>query len=152
MELSPSIRVPYSWHCSIFLGCSVFLAAFRGLRCAFCQLRSSALRPTSVGIAKTATFGSGAEKKGKELSKSGQFSRILKPFCMLSTVIRNASEVQRLNRRNCRTKPATCNASAEQKSNDSPWRSFLVDRICQGIIWYALPMRCVATDRIGTMR
>ena len=66
--------------CSIFLALfrilrrSVFLAAFRGLRCAFCQLHSFAFRPTSVrnnGITKTATFGSDAEKKGKELPDSG---------------------------------------------------------------------------------
>ena len=67
-----SLGVPYSWQRS------VFLAAFRGLRCAVCQLRSSALLPTSVrnnGIAKTATFGSGAEKIGKELPESGHFLR-----------------------------------------------------------------------------
>ena len=53
--------------------------------------------------------------------------------------------VQRLNRRNCRTNPAACNASAEQKSKDSPWRSFLIDHICQGRIWYET--RCYRKDR-----
>ena len=138
--------VPYSWLRS------VFLAAFRGLRCAFCQLHSSALHPTLVqnnGIAKTATFGSSAEKKGKELPENGHLSRISKPFCMLSAVVRNASEVQRLNCRNCQTNPATCNESAEQNSKDSPWRSFLVDRICQDRIWYAHTneIRCYGKDR-----
>ena len=146
MELSPSIHVPYSWLRS------VFLAVFRSLRCAFDQLRSCAFCPTSVrnnGIAKTATFGSSEEKKGKELPDSGHFSRIPKPFCMLSTMMRNASEVQRLNHHNCRTKPATCDASAEQKSNDSPWRSFIIDRICQGRIWYAHTneIRCYGKDK-----
>ena len=80
-----------------------------------------------------------ARRRKKRATGKRPFSRIPKPFCMLSTVVRNASEVQRLNRRNWRTKPATCNASAEQKqkSNDSPWRSFLIDRICRGRIWYA---------------
>ena len=42
-----------------------------------------------------------------------------------------------------------CNASAEQKSNDYPWRSFLIDRICQGRIWYAHTneIRCYGKDR-----
>ena len=133
MELNPSIRLcilPYSWmH-------SVFLAAFRGLRCAFGHLLSSALRPTSVrsnGIAKTATFGSSAERKGKRMPGSGHFSRILKPFlccqlwCEMLPKLRD-----HVNRRNCRTKPAKCNVNAEQKSKDSLWRSFLIDRICQG--------------------
>ena len=129
---------------------------FRGLCCTFGQLLSSALRPTSVrhnGTVKTATFSSGAEKKGKELLGSGHFSQILKPLCMLPTVVRNASEVQQLNRHNCRTKPATCNASAEQKSKDSPWRSFLIDKICQGRIWYAHTNKLrVTTETIGTLR
>ena len=70
----------------------------------------------------------------------------------MSTAVRNASEVQRLNRRNCRMKPATCYASAEQKSKDSPWRSFLIDFICQGTIWYAHTneIRCYGKD--WTMR
>ena len=75
--------------CSVFLvpfrilRRSVFLAAFRGLRCAFDQLRSSTLRPTSVPnneIAKTATFGFGVVRKGKEILGSGHFSRLTKPF------------------------------------------------------------------------
>ena len=89
MELSLSICVPYSWYRSVFLGVpyswprSVFLAAFRGLRCAIGLLRSSALRPTSVPnneIAKTAAFGFGAVRKGKEIRGSGHFLWIPKPF------------------------------------------------------------------------
>ena len=54
-----------------------------------------------------------------------------------------------IERRNCRTKPATCNASAEQKSKDSPQRTFFIDRICQGRIWYTLTnkIRCCGKDR-----
>ena len=61
----------------------VFLAASKGLRCAFAHLLSPALRPTSVwnnGVAKAVTFGSGVERKEKEMPGNGHFSRIPKPF------------------------------------------------------------------------
>ena len=46
--------------------------------CSDC-MKVSALRENGVN--------SGVEKKGKELSGSGHFSWILKPFCMLPTVV-----------------------------------------------------------------
>ena len=96
MELSLSIRfcilgtIPYSYNVLYSWLRSVFLAAFRGLLFVFGLFLSSELRPASVrnnGIMKTATFGSSAEKKGKELLGSGHISLISKPFCMLPTVV-----------------------------------------------------------------
>ena len=117
----------------------------------FGQYLSSALRPNSVrnnGIAKTATYGSGADKKGKEIPGSGHFSRIPKPFCMLPTVVRNVSKVQRLNRRNCRTKAAACNARARILHCDL----FSMTAFAREGFGTHIPTRYVATERTGTMR
>ena len=80
MELSPSIHVPYSWHRSVFL---------------------AALQVN--GITKTATYGSSAEKKVAIFLRYRSHFVCCQPWCEMPP------KFQRLNRGDCRTKPATCN-------------------------------------------
>ena len=107
--------------------------------CAFSHLLSSAPCPTLVrnsGIAKTATFGSSAERRKRRYPEAAIFLGYQIHFYVANCGAKclPSSGIESLQ---LRTKPATCNASAEQTSKDSPWRSFLIDRIYQGRIWYA---------------
>ena len=128
---------------------SVFLAAFRILS----SVQGFALRILPAPFVCTSPYFSSEQwdcensdvwlRRGEEKEgANGERSFFSDTEAILYVVNRGAKCLRssaRLNRRNCRTKPATCNASAEQKSNNSTWRSFLIDRICQGRIWYAQP-------------
>ena len=139
MELSPSIPLcilPYSW----LRVCAAHSATSFRLHCALLQFGT-------MGLQKQWRSAPVQREKGRRCQERPFFLDTEANF-MLPTVVRNASQVQGLNRRNCRTKPATCNANAERKSKDSPWQSFLIDRICQGRICNShTKIRCYGKDR-----
>ena len=128
------LGVPYSWLRS------VFLAAFRGLHCALLQfeIMESQKRRLSAPARR---------RKGRRYRKAAIFLGYRSHFHVANCGAKCLPS-SGIERRNCRTKPATCNASSEQKSKDSPWRTFLIDRICQGRIWYILTnkIRCYRKD------
>ena len=71
---------------------------------------------------------------------------------MLPIVVQNASQVQGLNRHNCRTKPATCNAGAEQKSRFLHGDIFSLSTFAREGFGTHIPARYAAAEKIGAMR
>ena len=102
----------------------------------------------TMGSRKRQRLALARREKGRRYREAAIFFGYRSHF-RLPTVVRNVSQVQGLNCRNCRMKPATCNASAEQKSKDSQWQSFLIDHISHGRIWYTLTNKicCYGKDR-----